>query len=187
MPNRSSIYGRPATKIVAAGNELWLYTSCDSWGCGGRDQSGWASYAIDASGSQNRAMSWLCFLYGATGELYFQTVGSLASAWDGGGQWVNGGNGDGNLFYPGLPGTATGTGQPPLGGTDPIPIESIRLKLIRAGRQDYEYLRHLADHGQEEEARSIAASLFPNTYTTVREDTAVEQAREQLVQAVANL
>ncbi len=173
--------------IIAGGNELWLYASCDSWGCGADNESGWASYAIDAAGSQNRAMSWLCFLYGATGELYWQTVTSLAEAWNDGGQWMNGGNGDGNLFYPGLPNTVTGVDQPLVGGTDPVPIESIRLKLIRAGRQDYEYLNYLAAHGQGNQAKSIAASLFPNTYTTIRDDTTVEDARGQLLEAVAAL
>ena len=43
-----------------------------------------------------------------------------------------GGNGDGNLLYPGTPAT--------IGGTTQIPIESIRLKQIRDGEEDYEYL-----------------------------------------------
>ena len=37
---------------------------------------------------------------------------------------------------------------------------SYRLKLIRAGRQDYEYLRYLADHGQKDQACSIARRLL---------------------------
>lgn len=78
-------------QIVADGNELWLYTSCDSWGCNARDHSGWASYAIDASASQNRAMGWLCFIYGATGELYWQVDATLDNAWNDGKQWINGG------------------------------------------------------------------------------------------------
>jgi Domain of unknown function (DUF4091) len=174
-------------QIIANGNELWLYTSCDSWGCNDPIYSGWASYAIDASGSQNRSMGWLCFLYRVTGELYYQVTESFDTAWNVGGQWKNGGNGDGNLFYPGLPTQPTGNGQPPLGGTDPIPIESIRLKLIRAGRQDYEYLHYLAQNGQETQAQSIASGLFKNAYSTIRPNDDVESARRSLVSAVEAL
>jgi hypothetical protein len=73
-------HGAYATFLEHAGNEVWLYASCMSHGCaiGVTDPyfSGWAGYAIDVAGSQNRAMGWLCFLYNATGELYYETVAS---------------------------------------------------------------------------------------------------------------
>lgn len=48
-------------------------------------------------------------------------------------QWTNGANGDGNLFYPGTPEI--------IGGKTHIPVESMRLKFVRDGVEDYEILR----------------------------------------------
>ena len=70
------------------------------------------------------------------GELYYSMDEAFARKPD---VWkdVNlySGNGDGTLFYPGRPQI--------IGGTKQIPIESIRLKLIREGLEDYEYLAML--------------------------------------------
>lgn len=174
-----------------AGNEVWLYSSCNSYGCGpgsstSPDDSGWPSYAIDVTGSQNRAMSWLCFIYQATGELYYEADHNLQPAWNPGGQWYKGGNGDGTLFYPGIAGLGDGFG-PPLQGSSPIPIASVRLKLIRAGRQDYEYLHYLANNGQSGQALQIAQELFPNVYSTICTNEQVENAHQQLASAVEAL
>jgi len=79
------------------------------------------SYAIDASGSQNRAMSWLCFLYGASGELYGrrrdrggqlthgQRVGDIGG--DGGGVQVGGDLGERCSVHVGQHQAGTGRGQ----------------------------------------------------------------------------
>ena len=123
------------------GKSLWFYQSCASHGCtgqGGQYFAGWPSYMIDASGMSNRVMQWIAWKYGISGELYY----SMNEAWaHGGDPWTDlrlyGGNGDGTLLYPGRPAL--------IGGRTDIPIESIRLKLIREGMQDYEYLTLLAD------------------------------------------
>jgi hypothetical protein len=64
-----------------------------------------------------------------------------------------GGNGDGALFYPGTPAR--------IGGTHDIPVESMRLQLIREGMEDYEYLHLLSTLGGEADARAAVAALFP--------------------------
>ena len=123
------------------GKSLWFYQSCASHGCtgqGGQYFAGWPSYMIDASGMSNRVMQWIAWKYGISGELYY----SMNEAWaHGGNPWTDlrlyGGNGDGTLFYPGRPVL--------IGGSTDIPIESIRLKLIREGMEDYEYLTLLAN------------------------------------------
>ncbi len=123
------------------GKSLWFYQSCASHGCagqGGKYFAGWPSYMIDASGMSNRVMQWIAWKYRISGELYY----SMNEAWaHGGDPWTDlrlyGGNGDGTLLYPGRPAL--------IGGQTDIPIESIRLKLIREGMQDYEYLNLLAD------------------------------------------
>ena len=48
---------------------------------------------------------------------------------------VYGGNGDGYMLYPGT--------VDRIGGTTGVPIESIRLKHVRDGYEDFEYLQLL--------------------------------------------
>src|SRR5205807_10116329 len=105
--------------------------------------------------------------YRITVELYSAVDITLTHAWRN--QYAFGNNGDGNLFYPGNPSD--------IGGQDPIPVESIRLKLIRDGLQDYEYLRFLAAHGRARQARGIAHNLFPAMYRPARSDAKVQAAR----------
>ncbi|HWF08952.1 MAG TPA: glycoside hydrolase domain-containing protein [Bryobacteraceae bacterium] len=118
------------------GRDLWFYQSCASHGCniaGGAYFAGWPSYMIDVPAPANRVMQWVAWKYRVRGELYYSMDEAYSAAGD---PWTNfrlfGGNGDGTLFYPGRPAQ--------IGGTTDIPIESIRLKLIREGMEDYEYL-----------------------------------------------
>jgi hypothetical protein len=182
-------------------NQVWLYTSCMSHGCEPNRPveqqcqssppgpatndpyfDGWPSYVIDAPASEARAMGWLSFLYRTSGELHFQVTHCLRTAWTA--QYAFGGNGDGTLFYPGDPQGDPQRGIPGIGGTEWIPLESMRLKLIRDGYQDYEYLKILKDRGQEAAAANIARGLFPNMYTTKRDDVDVQAARRQLAHLI---
>ncbi len=122
--------------LLQNGDELWWYQSCMSHGCAGSDpddqcEAGYPSYMIDHSAVRNRIMSWMTYFYDIHGELYF----AVNYADEAGDAWVDqfyfGGNGDGTLFYPGRPSQ--------IGGTSHIPVESIRLKHIRDGLEDYEY------------------------------------------------
>ncbi len=173
--------------FVASGGELWWYQSCMSHGCAGiggaygpsfaNDYSvGWPTYAIDSSAVRNRAQEWMSFGKRITGELYYETTTSYYS----GNPWTNawnfGGNGDGTLFYPGKPSA--------IGGTTDIPVESIRLKEIRDGMEDYEYL-HLAEQlGMGDAAREIVSGLFPHVYQSDAAVAALADAREQVAQLI---
>jgi hypothetical protein len=144
-----------------ARKSLWLYASCRSYGCGDEPVDsaltvGWPGYAIDQPAAEARAMGWLGFEYRVGGELYYQTAARLPSAWTD--QYESGGNGDGTLFYPGTP--RGGHGRVAIGGHHDIPIESIRLKRIRDGREDYEYLRILAAQGRRAAAMRVVRGLF---------------------------
>jgi len=170
-----------------AANELWLYTSCLSYSCNETEDpywNGWPGYAIDQPGSQARAMGWLSFTYGATGELYWDIASSLSHAWTD--QYQAGGNGDGNLLYPGSPGGAGG--GPAIGGSHDIPIESLRMKRIRDGREDYEYLQMLARRGAGATAKDIARGLFGSDGRAARSATvdyaALSGARDALAAAL---
>lgn len=174
-------------RTADANNRVWMYTSCMSFACDETMDAyhdGWPGYAIDAPATQSRAMGWLSFTYDASGEYYYETVAQLPTAWDDGGQYSEGANGDGTLFYPGTSGPGGKIGGP--AGTD-IPVESIRLKRIRDGREDYEYLKYLADNGKKTEAESVAKSLFPVMYDTTATQTELDNARNQLIASIKNL
>jgi hypothetical protein len=172
--------------LTTPGKEVWMYTSCIAVDCIGEspsqnkitpDWEGWADYTIDAAASQNRAMGWLAYLYEVSGELYYAVDQRLArfdedhllvsTAWTD--QWFAGGNGDGTLFYP--------WDKERVGGNTPIPIESMRMKLIRNGHQDYEYLRLAVLNKKEDEAKAIARKLYPSTFETIATDAEVDAAR----------
>jgi hypothetical protein len=158
-------------------NRLWMYTSCESEGCGDPPSPdpywvGWPGYPIDEPASEARAMGWQSFRYRSSGELYFDVDYALTKAWASD-MYDFGGNGDGTLFYPGRPDV--------VGGTTDIPIESIRLKLIRDGYEDYEYLKYLRDHGLGSQALAITKSLFRTVYDSDRSDEDVQAARLQLI------
>jgi glycosyl hydrolase family 123 len=162
------------------GNRLWLYTSCESHGCSGDPGSdpywrGWPSYVIDQPASEERAMGFVSYEYGASGELYFAVDHDLKTAWTN--QYDFGGNGDGTLFYPGTPAR--------IGGKHDIPIDSIRLKRIRDGREDYEYLHILDRMGKRAQAMKVARGLFPTLYRTDVSATAFERARARLAALIA--
>lgn len=151
-----------------APNEVWLYNACSSHetctngtvgtACGAHPAACWPSFAIDESGWRSRAMGWEDYLYGATGQLYFDQGVKLRTAWSD--QYSSGSNGDGTLFYPGIPAGDSSIQAPAIGGSTKIPIESIRLKRIRDGVEDYEYLLAAQAAGQGSSATSIAQSLF---------------------------
>ncbi|HYD41941.1 MAG TPA: glycoside hydrolase domain-containing protein [Anaeromyxobacter sp.] len=168
--------------FVASGprKELWAYQSCMSHGCGGASShfTGWPSYMIDASAVRNRAMQWLEFLYGVTGELYYETTMAYThDAWSN--QWDFTGNGDGTLFYPGTPAR--------IGGATHIPVASIRLKMIREGMEDFEYLKLLSDLGDRAMAQREASTLFPSAYQTAQSPEALMAARARIAQRILAL
>ncbi len=142
------------------GKTLWFYQSCASHGCniqGGDYFAGWPNYLIDSPGLANRVMQWVAWKYRVEGELYYNMVESYSTAAD---PWTNirlfGGNGDGTLFYPGRPAE--------IGGTTDIPIESIRLKLIREGMEDYEYLALLERLGGRKMAEQFSDRIVQKPY-----------------------
>jgi MYXO-CTERM domain-containing protein len=159
---------------------MWWYQSCMSYGCTGvsdaldsSGETGWPTMAIDADATRNRSMEWLSFVYNVQGEVYYETT----SAYYGGNDpWTNqyffGGNGDGTLFYPGT--TAK------IGGKTEIPVESLRLKMIRDGMEDYELLNLAKTLGAGDQAMAIASGLFPKTYQATATPAALDSARAEL-------
>jgi uncharacterized protein YukE len=59
-------------------------------------------------------------------------------------------------------------------------VSSIRLKLIRDGMEDFEYLIMLSRAGQDRFARSTAATFIDDAYTFNNNPQALVNARETL-------
>ena len=171
---------------IKLGEQLWWYQSCSSHGCGNHPTgarsdpyfSGWPSYMIDIDGAAARVMGWLAFSQHIGGELYFDTVYAYNTSdpWES--VWAFGGNGDGTLFYPGTPER--------IGGKTDIPVESLRLKQIRDGLEDYELLHLLASSGPEgaRQAQAIASRIAPRLFQYERSPDAFRKARQEIFQAL---
>jgi hypothetical protein len=169
-------------------NELWIYSSCMSFSCNETENpawNGWPGYAIDEPASQAQAMGWMAFAYQASGELYYEATQSISTASTD--QYYSGGNGDGNLFYAGTP--TGGNGSIAIGGTHPIPLETIRVKRIRDGYQDNEYLRMLEAQDGRGAAMGVVEGLFGNLGHAMNSTTvsgpALEAARARLSAMIA--
>jgi hypothetical protein len=156
--------------------DLWWYQSCASHGCytvGGEYFRGWPSYIIDHSGVANRVMPWLAWKYAVKGELYYninEAYSHKPDAWTD--VYLFGGNGDGTLVYPGRPRD--------IGGKTDIPIESIRLKLIRDGLEDYEYLTLLSRYGGPAMTAEYVDSLVTNAFTYERDPVKLYEVRKKI-------
>jgi hypothetical protein len=128
--------------------------------------------AIDADGTRNRAMEWLSFAYGMSGELYYETTQAFFS----GDPWQNqynfGGTGDGTVFYPGTPAK--------IGGQTEIPVESLRMKMVRDGMEDFELLQLASNLGLRDQALQIARGVYPRTFQASTSPAALDSARAEL-------
>jgi hypothetical protein len=158
------------------GKKLWWYQSCASHGCQtsvGEYFRGWPSYMIDTTPVANRIMQWMAWKYGIQGELYFNTTEAFAHKTD---PWDSlllfTGNGDGTLLYPGRPDR--------IGGRTHIPIESVRLKLIREGLEDYEYLTLMDRIGASHHASGLVKNIIRSTYDFDRDPAALYAARQAM-------
>ena len=166
---------------LAKGKKLWWYQACGSHGCnivGGDYFRGWPSYMIDDAPVRNRIMEWLTWQYGIGGELYYSTIeayGQKPDPWKD--VYLFGGNGDGTLFYPGRPDV--------IGGKTQIPIESIRLKLIREGLEDYEYLKLLSKLGGNKEVADALNGFIRHIYDYDQDPEKLYSLRESLGQEIS--
>jgi len=167
--------------FVRKGGEVWLYQSCMSHGCsfgGAEAGAAWPSYMVDVPAPRNRAMQWVDFAYGATTELYYETVQTLA-----GDPWASvfdfSGNGDGTLLYPGKPSK--------IGGSSEVPVPSLRLKHIRDGVEDYEYLAMLVKLGDAALAEKLARDVVPTAHRISDNPNLILEARRTAGRRIAEL
>jgi hypothetical protein len=106
------------------------------------------------------------------GMLYWRVDKWPSNAWD---NVNNGGTyssanypGEGMLVYPGQPVGVKGV------------VASMRVKWLRDGVEDYDYLQILKQHGKEDVAKQIANALGPDWTNWTRDTNALEAAREKM-------
>ena len=164
---------------------LWMYQSCEpSSSCsdGTSDgYAGWPTMFIDETALSNRMMQWMDFTYQVSGELYYDTTYAMSiptnDAWSS--QYEFGNNGDGSIFYPGKPSV--------IGGTHDIPIESIRMKMLREGMQDYEYLHLLTTLGDTTFVQTELAKVVTNAGSYTSDPTVIDQVRGEMADEIEKL
>jgi hypothetical protein len=191
LPQYTSwIAGEPSTR------QWWSYLSCSVSGtCGngyiGSGSATWPNYDIDGQPVANRAMEWMSFLHGQTGELYYAadicaqypSTADTCGVYSSGpstsphnplvSDYYAGGWGDGTLIY--YTGAAYNAGT-----TIPLILPSMRLKMIRDGMQDYEYLNLLTKQGKGSIVQSEISSWITNSYTFTVNPSGIIAARQAL-------
>jgi len=135
---------------------------------------------IDALSMRARSQEWLSFRFDLTGELYWDATFAYQRGDPWTSQWLADytGNGDGTLFYPGT--------VDRIAGKTEIPVASLRLKMIREGMEDFEYLKALSDAGDPEFAHAVANALFPDAWTEPTVD-ALLAARRAIAERIVAL
>jgi len=116
---------------------------------------------------------------GLTGLLYWRVDDFTADPWNNpnnaGTFSSNNYPGEGMLFYPGQP----------VGLNQVVP--SMRLKWLRAGVEDYDYVQILKNMGNSGLAMQIARSVGPDWTNWTRDAGAVMSARIQIGEAINRL
>lgn len=168
------------------GPSVWWYQACGSHGCdslgGGPEdpnkyRTGWPSYMIDLPVMYRRIMPWLTYLYNVQGELYYDTVQAYGERDPWKDQFLFSGNGDGTLFYPGTPAM--------IGGTKHIPVESSRLKDIRDGMDNYEYMVLAEKKVGRAAVLAEISSVVTNAYTWTKDPDILMACRQRLAKIIA--
>jgi hypothetical protein len=124
-----------------------------------------------------RVPHWVNWLTRVDGLLYWSMTawGSISDPWTQTGTYSYGGmvmNGEGSLFYPG---NAVGY---------PGPIASARLKVLRDGMEDYEYLRLLAQVAGTSVADSMARSVATSYNAWNKSAANLQTNREAIAQRI---
>jgi len=137
----------------ALGKKTWWY-NCVSATIG----FDYSDHMVDHESSYMRIWLWLTRRYGFTGILFWR----IQYLWDRQDVWESMYsekflcNGDGTLYYPGIPDK--------IGGTTDIPLPSLRIKALREAMEDYEYFHILDEMGESDWVDDVTRTVAPKTY-----------------------
>lgn len=170
-----------AAKRQALGETVWTYTAL----CQGKPTPWWH---IDFPLLNYRVPAWMAWHDGIKGLLYWGGMSywrqskdpwTEAPFYTGNGQPQQGNkgiifNGEGSLVYPAR-----------AVGYDGI-VPTIRLKALRDGIEDYEYLAMLRRLGKVDQAREVVRSLTTSFFQWNKDPQAYEQARARLASMIVD-
>ena len=164
---------------MADGDEVWSYTALVQRAPRYHPQYENAKdldppyWHIDRPLTVYRVPTWINYQYDITGLLYWSTVTTVIEP------WFNPAfahprhyNGGGFLFYPGVPCGIDG------------PVASIRVKNLRDGMEDYEYLALLERRAGTKAAKEIVDIVAPNWWNFSKNGKQFLAAREKLAEQI---
>lgn len=152
---------------LQAGDEVWSYTAL------AQGDGLTPSWLLDFPLLNYRIPMWLSWRYGLSGLLYWSAVN-----WDRAGDvWSNPltyaeYNGEGLLLYPGV--------DAGIGG----PVPSMRLKTIREGMEDYEYLRIFSAITHRDRADGIAREVAVSWTKWNENGSGLYSIRERIARSI---
>lgn len=163
VPLNSLFDEKSAAERQKAGEEVWSYTAR----CEGKPGADTPYWELDFPLLNYRIAPWTSRRYGLSGLLYWTMV-----FWPSTDVWLDPRNykefnGEGCLFYPGADAGLEG------------PVPSMRLKALRDGFQDYEYLILAGEAGAAK-----AASLARSWVQWESDPAKLESAREDLARLI---
>jgi hypothetical protein len=147
-------YGRGNwPSLFSQGIQLWFYES-------NAQSAPYPTFAANTLlGEEPRIMLWGAWYEHATGFLLWDTT-----AWTSGKAWGQnvgwGKSGDGVLIYPGNHDGSLAPAGSPSGVAIDGPIPSYRLKMVRAGLQDWALFNLAKQRGLEDYARAQMAQVY---------------------------
>jgi hypothetical protein len=179
-PSFGTLYGSvdiwvpPAQRFDAAaaaarqalGEEVWVYFCL--WQC-----DGCPTWQIDYPLIDYRIPTWISWVSKIQGLLYWAMTYWPNDPWVNPVGWYYAG--DGILFYPGKNVGYDG------------PVASMRLKSVREGMEDYEYLQLLKNLGDPATADMIARSMATSLRVWKEDPNALLQARDTLAARIEAL
>jgi hypothetical protein len=168
-------------RVLAQGDEVWSYSALVQPAPAGyfpeydqvKDHNP-PYWQIDFPVMSYRIAPWLNRRYGITGLLYWSAVywGSPnRNPWDDPGFRVRW-NGDGFLFYPGTDAGIDG------------PVASIRLKNLRDGMEDYEYLAILESRGGVAVVNEVVRAAVPTWGSWDQDPYRIFELRRRLAEEI---
>jgi hypothetical protein len=173
----TSMYAYRPDKLDAVrkkGIEIWNYVA---W----VPHTPYCNFLIGMSAMQHRMLFWQEWKYRTTGLLYWSTdwwannSGGTTDPWKDMAtvKWASKDViGDGSLLYPGKP----------VGHDGPLP--SLRLKLIRQGLQDYEYIKLASERAGNDAVDAIVNEQVKSWTEYQQDPMKLEAAKEKLAELI---
>jgi Domain of unknown function (DUF4091) len=171
-PTEECVENTSIPTVLAEGNEIWSYNE--------QEQDYYSpKWLIDFAPINYRIFpGFMNQQFGFTGLMYSDVAHWSSDPWNNVQSWVSGGYtfpGDGVLVYPGQQ----------VGLSSVVP--SMRLKYVRDGVDDYDYMAMLRAQGQDVLVESILGSIAPDWINWTKSTSALESARIQMGQELDRL